>query len=112
MCLCYYPRGDAVSRAKRVAPGYKTIIEESTEGAKYRRHYSALSELRCVYVIYPGATRFAPLTAGYYIPRLRRSNTFGAMKREFRPGSKPTSIADLFVRRSRGRDRGPLVRRQ
>ena len=33
----YDSQGQALSYAKRVAPGYQMSIAESTEGAKYRR---------------------------------------------------------------------------
>ena len=33
----YDSQGQALSNAKRVAPGYQISIEESTESAKYRR---------------------------------------------------------------------------
>src|ERR1041385_296661 len=56
----YNSQGQEPSRARRVAPGQK---RKPPRALKERNKYFALSVLTFSFPIYPGATRFAPLSA-------------------------------------------------
>ena len=59
----YVSQGQALSEAKRVAPGWTTMFQGSTEGAKYDRNFISLFQSLNVILMYPGATRLASLDA-------------------------------------------------
>ncbi len=74
----YDSQGQALSNAKRVAPGQRYQLKRALKVRNIGSSYSALSELHAHYAFTQGrrTSRCSALAPGYHISRLWRSNDF------------------------------------